>query len=168
MIMPLFPKPLTDLSAAILDAARAKKLRISTAESCTGGLLSGCLTEVAGSSDAFDRGFITYSNDAKMAQLSVDRKTLSDFGAVSAETAIEMAEGALNASHADIAVSVTGVAGPGGGSAEKPVGLVYIAVASRDAHEVIKNTFPGDRPAIRIATVAAALDALMKKIGKVS
>lgn len=161
--MALFPGPIDSLALEIITQAREKHVRIVTAESCTGGLVSGCLTEVPGASEVFDRGFVTYADDAKMAQLSVDRKTISDFGAVSAEAAIEMADGALGASHADIAVSVTGVSGPSGGTPEKPVGTVFIAVVNvrnRDSHTLLKKHFAGDRTAIRLASVEAALQAL--------
>lgn len=165
--MSLFPPSLLALAEDVIRHARQKRLRIAAAESCTGGLLSACLTEVSGASDAFDRGFIVYSNDAKMAQLAVERKTLADFGAVSAQTALEMAEGALRASHADIAVAVTGIAGPGGGTAEKPVGLVYLALANgknTDAPHVVENHFDGDRAAVRLSSVDAALRALLQDI----
>ena len=161
-----YPQHLISLSSAVLNEARERKIKIVTAESCTGGLIAACLTEIAGSSDVFDRGFICYSNDAKMDHLDVDRKTLNDFGAVSAETALEMAEGALRASHADIAVSVTGIAGPGGGSDDKPVGLVYIGIANGRSKNTytIKNLFSGDRGAVRLETTETALGALKKEI----
>lgn len=168
--MPMFTSQLNVLATEVIEAAKKRKVRIVIAESCTGGLLSACLTEAPGASGVFDRGFITYSNDSKMAQLDVDRKTLADFGAVSAECAAEMAEGALRASHADMAVSVTGIAGPGGGTAEKPVGLVYIGILNGkkpNDHVVLKHNFTGDRSAIRLATVEAALRGLKKEIGKI-
>jgi nicotinamide-nucleotide amidase len=165
--MSLFSPQLTALAQDVVNAARRKNLHIVTAESCTGGLLSGCLTEIAGVSSVLDCGFITYSNDSKMAQLAVEQKTLANFGAVSSQVAIEMAKGALRASHADLAISITGIAGPGGGTAEKPVGLVYIAVADRrklDAPIVLKNNFNGDRTTIRLAAIIAALTAALKMI----
>lgn len=164
--MTAYPDDFSGLAAAVIDAARKKKLTLVTAESCTGGLIAGCLTEVAGCSDVFDRGFVSYSYDAKMAQLSVDRKTIADFGAVSPETALEMAQGALAASHADIAVAVTGIAGPGGATPGKPVGLVYIAVANgrTGTSGVTKNLFGGDRSAVRLSTVETALNAVRKEI----
>lgn len=118
------------LAAAALDAARNKRLKIATAESCTGGMIAAALTDIAGSSDVVDRGFVTYSNEAKMEMLGVLPETLAAHGAVSFETAREMARGALARSGADVAVSVTGIAGPGGGSDEKPVGLVWFGVAA--------------------------------------
>jgi nicotinamide-nucleotide amidase len=119
----------------VLNVFRARGLKIATAESCTGGLVAGALTEIAGSSDVVDRGFVTYSNAAKEAMLGVPAATLKRYGAVSAETAIAMAAGALKNSDADITVAITGIAGPGGGSAQKPVGLVHFAAASRDGRQ---------------------------------
>lgn len=120
-------------AAELLDELRAQGLMLATAESCTGGLISAYLTEVPGSSDVLERGFVTYSNEAKTELLGVPAELIKEHGAVSEEVACAMAKGALQHSRADIAVSVTGVAGPGGGSAEKPVGLVHFAVARRDA-----------------------------------
>ncbi|MDD9899661.1 MAG: CinA family protein [Alphaproteobacteria bacterium] len=167
--MSLFPQDIHDQAKQLVADASEKRLGVTTAESCTGGLIAACITDIPGSSDMFDRGFVTYSNDAKMAQISVDRKTLADFGAVSAETAIEMAEGALRNSHADIAVAVTGIAGPTGNTDEKPVGLVYIAlVSSKDRNNPVisKHQFDGDRHAIRLSTVKEALQALEREIEK--
>jgi nicotinamide-nucleotide amidase len=121
----------TAAAIAVLNACRARGWKVATAESCTGGLVAGALTEIAGSSDVVDRGFVTYSNEAKQQMLGVSKSTLDRFGAVSRETAQEMARGALDQSLADITVSITGIAGPGGGSADKPVGLVHFAAASR-------------------------------------
>lgn len=118
-----------DLASGLLAACRARGILLATAESCTGGLIAGALTDIAGSSDVVDRGFVTYSNDAKMEMLGVRQATLDAHGAVSRETAIEMAAGALARSNAGIALSVTGVAGPGGGSPDKPVGLVWLGLA---------------------------------------
>ena len=119
------------LAAQVLAAARAAGLRIATAESCTGGLVAGALTDIPGSSDVVERGFVTYSNEAKAQAIGVDPELIREHGAVSAPVAVAMAIGALEHSLADASVSVTGIAGPGGGSAEKPVGLVFIAVANR-------------------------------------
>src|SRR5262249_7229911 len=119
----MFDRALLDLAADVLSKARAKKLRIATAESCTGGLIAGCLTEIPGSSDVFDRGFVTYSNAAKTTELGVTKNIIDAHGAVSKETALAMVEGALKNSNADCAVACTGIAGPGGGSKDKPVGL---------------------------------------------
>ena len=121
----------TDLAAAVLDACRARHLKVATAESCTGGLVAGALTDVPGSSDVVDRGFVTYSNEAKQQMLGVTSETLRDHGAVSRQTAEAMARGAIANSQAHLAVAITGVAGPGGGSDDKPVGLVHFAAADR-------------------------------------
>ena len=146
-------------AAAVLDLCRSRGLRVATAESCTGGLVAALLTEVAGSSDVFERGFVTYSNDAKRELLGVRPDTLSAHGAVSEATALEMAEGALARSRADIAVSVTGVAGPGGGSAEKPVGLVHFACAGPGERRVAAERNFGEigRGSVRLASVEQAL-----------
>src|ERR1700704_2708384 len=120
------------LARSLLDLCRMRKLTIATAESCTGGLVAAALTDIPGSSDVVDRGFVTYSNDAKRAMLGVKTMTLSTFGAVSKETATAMAIGALEKAGVDLAVSITGIAGPGGATPGKPVGLVHFAVAARD------------------------------------
>jgi nicotinamide-nucleotide amidase len=137
-------------------------LKIVTAESCTGGLVAGCLTAIAGSSAVLERGFVTYSNEAKIELLSVPAELIATLGAVSAETAAAMAHGSLAHSLADIAVSVTGIAGPGGGSAEKPVGLVHFACAIRDAKPKLLQRRFGEigRAAIRQKSVEVALDLL--------
>jgi nicotinamide-nucleotide amidase len=148
-------------AAKLLDLYRAKHLRIATAESCTGGMIAAAITDVAGSSDVFERGFVTYSNEAKAQQIGVAPDLIAHHGAVSVHVAREMAAGALKHSTADIAVAVTGIAGPGGGSEAKPVGLVYIAVARRDGDPAIeRHQFHGDRAAIRQATVERALEML--------
>ena len=132
----MFDQALSAQSEGLLQALRASGLMIATAESCTGGLIAGLLTEIAGSSDVVDRGFVTYSNEAKQDCLGVPAELIARDGAVSSTVARAMAEGALRHSRADIAVSVTGVAGPGGGSAEKPVGLVHLAVARKGCDTV--------------------------------
>lgn len=148
----------------VLDACRKRGLKIATAESCTGGMVAAALTDIAGSSDVFERGFVTYSNEAKQELLGVAGDTLSGHGAVSEETALEMARGALARSRADIAVSITGVAGPGGGTEEKPVGLVWFAVAQRGGHaRVHRRPFPDEgRGAIREAATRFALELLLE------
>jgi nicotinamide-nucleotide amidase len=148
-------------AAAIVERYRKAGLRIVTAESCTGGMIAAALTDIAGSSDIFERGFVTYSNDAKHELIGVPRATLDAHGAVSAESAEAMASGALARSHADVALSVTGIAGPGGGSKEKPVGLVYFGVGRKDAPiRIVREVFAGNRAAIRRAAVDRALGLL--------
>jgi nicotinamide-nucleotide amidase len=143
----------------VLKVFRARGLKIATAESCTGGLVAGALTEIAGSSDVVDRGFVTYSNAAKEAMLGVPAATLKRYGAVSAETAVAMAAGALKNSEADVTVAITGIAGPGGGSAQKPVGLVHFAAASRDGRRLAVRRHFGKigRRRVRERSVAQAL-----------
>ncbi len=143
---------------ALLQRYRGLGWKIATAESCTGGLIAGTLTAVAGSSDVYDRGWVTYSNEAKREQLGVPATVLEARGAVSPEVAEAMAKGALHRSKADVAVSVTGIAGPGGGSPEKPVGLVYIGLARKDGwSQVERCMFDGDRDSVRSQTVMRAL-----------
>ena len=139
----------------------AKRQSACTAESCTGGLIAKTFTDLAGSSDWFERGFVTYSNAAKSEMLGVPPSVIEDYGAVSEAVANAMASGALRHSAADYAVAVTGVAGPGGGSDEKPVGTVWIAVASKHQVNARLHRFDGDRPAVREATLQAAIDALL-------
>ena len=151
-----------ELTLLLLD----KNLRLVTAESCTGGLIAAAMTDRSGSSEVFERGYVTYSNLSKIEELFVQEETLEMWGAVSAQTAIEMAQGALKNSGADIALSVTGVAGPTGGTDEKPVGLVYIGIAQKDkTPEAIKNNLDGDRTSIRQATVEKALELLIERLG---
>ncbi len=154
-----------DLRAAakrLLELCRKRGLRIATAESCTGGLVAAALTEIAGASDAVECGFITYSNAAKETMLDVPAATLKRHGAVSAETAAAMAAGALNRSQADLAVAITGIAGPGGGSKQKPVGLVHFAAASRDGRVLARCRRYGriGRRRVRERSVAEALGLL--------
>lgn len=152
------------LAQEVLDACRAAGLKLAVAESCTGGLLAGCLTAVAGSSDVVERGFVTYTNEAKHDMLGVDAALFESAGAVSEEVARAMAEGALALSRAQIAIAVTGVAGPGSDSQAKPAGLVHLA-AARDGKDTLheKREF-GDagRDAVRRASVEAALDLVLK------
>ena len=148
-------------ATATLDAFRRRGWMIATAESCTGGLIAATLTEVAGSSDVVDRGFVTYSNEAKAEMLGVDPATIAAHGAVSAPVAAAMAQGALERSRAAVAVSVTGIAGPGGGSTAKPVGLVWFGLARTGSPARTQSrVFPGDRTAVRAATVGHALSLL--------
>jgi nicotinamide-nucleotide amidase len=151
-------EPLYVQAAALLEACRRQGWMLATAESCTGGLIAATLTEIAGSSDVLDRGFVTYSNQAKMDMLGVPEVLLAAHGAVSEPVARAMADGALARSQAAIAVAVTGVAGPGGGSVEKPVGLVWFGLAQRgQAVASERAVFPGDRAAIREGAVRRAL-----------
>jgi len=147
---------------AVLSALRGRGLMLATAESCTGGLIAAALTAIAGSSDVVERGFVTYSNEAKSELLGVPALMIQTHGAVSEPVARAMAEGALARSRADVTVSVTGVAGPGGGSVEKPVGLVWFGRARRDGSftHTEHHVFPGDRAAVRTATVVRALELL--------
>ena len=143
---------------------RSRDERVATAESCTGGLIAAACTALAGSSDWFERGFVTYSNEAKVEMLGVPPALIAAHGAVSAEVAGAMAEGALSCSRAAFAVSVTGIAGPGGGSPAKPVGTVWIGVAARDEKAVATLLqASGDRAAVRAASVARALELLFAR-----
>ncbi len=157
-------KDILAAAKAVLDACNRRGLKVATAESCTGGLVAAALTEIAGSSSVVDRGFVTYSNDAKREMLLVPLDVLDDKGAVSRETAEAMALGALRNSHADIAVAITGVAGPGGGTRAKPVGLVHFAAASslgegRMIHAEKRYGAIG-REAVRHKSVLQALEML--------
>lgn len=161
----LLPTTLQDQAAALLDACRAKGLTLATAESCTGGLIAAALTAIAGSSDVVECGFVTYSNAAKMRMLGVPQTLLASHGAVSEPVARAMAEGALARSGAGLSIAVTGIAGPGGGSAEKPVGLVWFARAGAGMPTVSDHRIlPGDRNAVRQATVLHALAMLAAAI----
>ena len=156
---------LRSVATAVLEACRAHGLKIATAESCTGGLVAGALTEIAGSSDVLDRGFVTYSNTAKQQMLGVPAYILRDHGAVSRETAEAMARGALGKCGADVVVAITGIAGPSGGSADKPVGLVHFAAASRNGALTHAEMRYGDigRSVVREKSVLQAL-AMLKQI----
>ena len=156
----MFPDRLRNLAMLVLDDAERARLKIATAESCTGGLVAALLTEIPGSSAVVERGFVTYSNKAKEEMLGVPGDVLADFGAVSEPVARMMAEGALANSRANIAVAITGVAGPGGGTRMKPVGTVHLACARENRamlHEMLQLGDIG-RDAIRLAAVEAALN----------
>jgi len=155
----MFDAQLVTLAREVLNDARAKGLRLATAESCTGGLIASLLTEIPGSSDVVERGFITYSNEAKEDMLDVPADLIHQYGAVSEPVARAMVEGALKHSLAHLAVAVTGIAGPGGGTAQKPVGLVYVAASRLDQPVLVKEFHFGDigRGEIRSRTVAEAL-----------
>jgi len=160
--MSLFPSQLVKLGDAVLDYCRGKGLKLTTAESCTGGLIAAVLTSTPGCSKVYTHGFVTYANAAKSDMIGVDESLLKKYGAVSEEVARAMAEGALNASYCDIAISVTGIAGPDGGTEEKPVGLVHIACAHRGktTHHQCHH-FTGNREEIRLAAVEAALQMVL-------
>ena len=155
------------LSRSLLDLCRMRKLTIATAESCTGGLVAGALTDIPGSSDVIDRGFVTYSNDAKRAMLGVKASTLSTFGAVSKETATAMAIGALEKAGVDLAVSITGIAGPTGASPGKPIGLVFFCAASRRGRVIAHDHKYGDigRTNVRRESVLQAL-AMLRELAE--
>lgn len=154
-----FPSSLLDSAASLLDALRRRSLLIATAESCTGGLLGGLLTEIPGASAMFERGFVTYSDAAKSEMLNVDPGLLARHGAVSREAAAAMAAGALDKSSAHLAVAITGVAGPDGGSPEKPVGRVYICATLRDGETLERELSFGNigRAEVRLASLKEAL-----------
>jgi nicotinamide-nucleotide amidase len=153
-----------ELARKLGERLKAKREMLVTAESCTGGWVAQAVTSIAGSSDWFERGFVTYSNASKQELLGVNERTLKEHGAVSEETAREMARGALARSKATVALAVTGVAGPGGGSREKPVGMVCFAWASRDAVTAETKRFSGDRESVRRQSVVHALGGLLKRI----
>lgn len=153
------------LAIQVLEKARAQGVRIATAESCTGGMIAAALTDIAGSSDVFDRGFVTYSNKAKHDMLGVDPDTLSISGAVSEQTATAMAIGAIDNSQATLSISVTGIAGPGGGSIEKPVGTVWFATHFRGRTEAHHEQFHDEgRARIRSAAALKGLQLLLSRI----
>ena len=162
----LLPKALVDKAREVVEANRAAGRRIAIAESCTGGLVSAALTEIPGSSDVFEAGYVTYSNAAKISQLKVSEEVVETFGAVSVATAWAMARGALHASDADVAVAITGIAGPGGGTPSKPVGTVVFALAERNAdpakivadQKLFENE---NRAGVRLHAALTALDLLI-------
>ena len=161
---------LQQLSEQIGQRLLEKKWRLATAESCTGGWISQCITDISGSSQWFDRGFVTYANQAKQDMLGVSAETLSKYGAVSEQTVIEMAQGALANSRADIAVAVSGIAGPGGGSLEKPVGLVWHAWATTHTKKdqqptTLSEQYLGNRQQVRAQTVETALEGILRLLG---
>lgn len=160
--MTLFPAEIEEQAARIIALYKERRLMLSTAESCTGGLIAGALTEIAGSSAVVDRGFVTYTNEAKVDLLGVSESTLAALGAVSRETALQMVHGALYRSRAQIAVAVTGIAGPTGGTLEKPVGLVHLAAQRRTGQTIHREMRYGPigRSEVRLATVSTALEML--------
>jgi nicotinamide-nucleotide amidase len=161
----IFPEQSLALAKRLLAACEARGLRLATAESCTGGLIIGCLTEIAGSSSVVERGYVTYDNRAKQEMLGVSADLLQSVGAVSEEVARAMAIGAREHAKADLAIAVTGIAGPGGASPTKPVGLVHMAISLRDQPTMhAMQIFPGDRSAVRLATVDAALELALQAV----
>jgi nicotinamide-nucleotide amidase len=160
-----FPLDLLDHAREVVEALRAKGHMVATAESCTGGMIATALTAVPGSSAVVDRGFVTYSNDAKTQMLGVPEDMIEAHGAVSAEVAQAMAEGALHNSQATVAVAVTGIAGPDGGTTDKPVGLVHLACAVASGPiQARRQVFAGNRHDVRHSTVNAALDLILRAI----
>ncbi len=156
---------LVTLARSLGMALKAASLRLATAESCTGGWVAKVVTDIEGSSDWFERGFVTYTNDAKCEMLGVSAETLTTHGAVSEATVQEMAQGALQYSHADISLAISGIAGPGGGSVDKPVGTVCLAWAGRDSWQLTRQeVFVGDRRAIRMQAVFAAMQGVLQKM----
>lgn len=149
-------------AAALVALCKARGLRVATAESCTGGLVAGAITDIAGSSAVFTHGFVTYANEAKTQMLGVPEATLAAHGAVSSETAAAMAIGARKHSGADLAISTTGIAGPDGGSAQKPVGTVWFGLATPQGVTTYHRIFPGNREAVRSASVDFALSLLQE------
>lgn len=157
----MFDAEILALAKSVLDGCRARGWQIAIAESCTGGLLAGALTAIPGSSEVVERGFVTYSNRAKSELLGVAAETIAAYGAVSAQAAAAMACGAIVRAPVDLAISVTGIVGPGGATLEKPVGLVLFGLARRDGtYRTERRIFPGDRSAVRHAALAAALSLL--------
>ncbi len=162
----MFSKDLLDRAAKALELAGAKGMRIATAETCTAGLVSSCLTSVPGASRIFERGFVLYHDTAKATGLGVAETVSRAHGAVSAEVTKGLAEGALANSGAGVTVAVTGYAGPGGGSEKNPVGTIYVAAARRGAETLVeRHQFSGDRDAVRLSAVGAALDVLTRQLG---
>ena len=162
----MYPDDITELSRYLLELGRKKNLLVTTAESCTGGQIAGALVTIDGASLVFERGFVTYSNEAKSECLGIAFDLIESFGAVSEEIAWAMAEGAIANSRADVSVSVTGVAGPGGGTPDKPVGLVHMA-AARKGHKILhqRHIFAGlDRAGVQEATVRAALQLMITQM----
>ena len=157
----MFEAETLTLAQSVLAACRARGWHIATAESCTGGLVAAALTAIAGSSDVVERGFVTYSNEAKSELLGIPAETLAKHGAVSAETAAAMAQGAVARAPVDLAVSVAGIAGPGGATPTKPIGLVLFGLARRDGTcRTERHVFPGDRSEVRQAALERALQLL--------
>ncbi len=154
------------LAARLGNLLKARKMMLSTAESCTGGGIAAFLTDIPGASEWFPGGFVTYSNEWKMKLLGVSATTLEQYGAVSSQTVGEMLEGLLESGGADLGIAVSGIAGPGGGTPEKPVGTVYIGVAGRDWKRVERWQFRGNRADVRRATAETALKMMLEEVEK--
>lgn len=159
--MLIMTKPLIELINELATSLSGAKFKLCTAESCTGGLIAKSLTDLAGSSAWFERGFVTYSNESKVEMLGVSESVIEQYGAVSEPVAIAMAVGALKHSHAGYSIAVTGVAGPSGGSDQKPVGTVWIAIASQNQTWAQKFLFDGNREKIRLSTMESAIEQLL-------
>lgn len=165
--MKVTEKDLYALAKTLGQELKASELLLSTAESCTGGWAAKVLTDIEGCSAWFERGFVTYTNASKHEMLSVSASTLEEYGAVSKDVVTEMAHGAIEHSHADLSFAITGIAGPGGGSNDKPVGTVWFAWSSRDGWlETRMEVFTGDRQAVRMQAVQTALQCLLKKVAE--
>lgn len=164
--MSLFAEEVCVRAERIVASARERQETIATAESCTGGLIAALITSIAGSSAVFTHGFVTYANEAKTSMIGVSPDLIATYGAVSEPVARAMAEGARNAAHSSIAVSATGIAGPGGATDEKPVGLVYLACAHAGGEtRYVKHIFSGDRDSVRMQAVLAALALIEQALG---
>lgn len=158
----MYPEILYVMAEDLLEECQDNDIKLALAESCTGGLVAGCITSVAGSSAVFERGFVTYTNEAKTEMLGVPADLIDQVGAVSEEVACAMAEGAITNSNANLSLSITGIAGPGGGSEDKPVGLVHMACArtgNKTQHQ--RHIFKGDRERVRIQAVESGLKLLL-------
>ena len=154
-----------NIESVLVETLIRHKMRIATAESCTGGMIAQKITSVPGASKCFDCGVVTYSNDQKMKLLGVSAESLENYGAVSRKTALEMCKGVKELANADFGISVTGIAGPGGGTKEKPVGTVWIGVCSKNIHKAEKFLFDGDRNQVRESTANAAMNRVIDIIG---
>lgn len=164
-MMSLFGKAMVEEAEALLRQLRARHLKLATAESCTGGLIAALVTEVAGSSDVFTHGFVVYANEAKSSMLGIPAPLIKVHGAVSEKVAIALAEDALRVSGADVAVATTGIAGPGGATKDKPVGLVHLACARKDFSTLhTAAQFSGDRATVRLQAVQAALELVQRQL----
>lgn len=159
---------MNSIEALLVELLIEEKMKLATAESCTGGLIAQKITSVPGASECFDCGVVTYSNEQKRNLLGVSAETLEQYGAVSEQTALEMCKGVKEVADADFGISVTGIAGPGGGTAEKPVGTVWIGICGKNIHKAEKFLFDGDRNQVRESTANTALNMVMEIINGIS